>query len=275
MSGQSRPTRRQWLQAAAGLAFVPSRLHALPASDEEVSRFLANAEIVSDKELGTGITASHRLTLRLDGVDHYAHWQDVDEAKTQFQTNMGTELNFRDCWKFNVAGYKLDRLLGLHMTPVSVARRYRGKEGAITWWVDDTMMEVERMKKKLNAPDPDDWNCQMYMVRVFDQLIFNTDRNLQNLLIDKNWKIWMIDHTRAFRLHSDLKSPKDLVRCERKLKARLLALDLPTLEREMNESLRPMEIKALIQRRDKIISVFDKLCKQRGESVIMYDYLKT
>jgi hypothetical protein len=37
-----------------------------------------------------------------------------------YQTAMGTELNFRDTWKFNVAGYKLDRLLGMNMVPVSV-----------------------------------------------------------------------------------------------------------------------------------------------------------
>jgi hypothetical protein len=33
-------------------------------------------------------------------------------------------------------------------------------------------------------------------MRAFDQLIYNTDRNLGNLLIDGDWRIWMIDHTR-------------------------------------------------------------------------------
>ena len=40
----------------------------------------------------------------------------------------------------------------------------------------------------------------MYVVRVFDQLIHNVDRNLTNLLILKDWTIVMIDHSRSFRL---------------------------------------------------------------------------
>jgi len=40
----------------------------------------------------------------------------------------------------------------------------------------------------------------MWVVRLFDQLIYNTDRNLGNLLIDKSWRLWMIDHTRAFKV---------------------------------------------------------------------------
>ena len=40
----------------------------------------------------------------------------------------------------------------------------------------------------------------MSLVRVFDQLIGNIDRNVGNLLITSDWRIWAIDHTRAFRL---------------------------------------------------------------------------
>ena len=50
----------------------------------------------------------------------------------------------------------------------------------------------------------------MWHVRMFDQLIYNVDRNLGNLVIDKNWTIWMIDHSRAFRLldeHQDAGQP--------------------------------------------------------------------
>ena len=33
-------------------------------------------------------------------------------------------------------------------------------------------------------PDPDAWNAQMYTFRVFDQLVYNTDSNLTNALVD-------------------------------------------------------------------------------------------
>jgi hypothetical protein len=33
---------------------------------------------------------------------------------------------------------------------------------------------------------------------LFDQLIFNDDRNQGNMLIGKDWKVWLIDHTQDF-----------------------------------------------------------------------------
>jgi hypothetical protein len=59
------------------------------------------------------------------------------------------------------------------------------------------MDEVERHKQKLVAPDPDAWNKQMYYKgRVFDELVYDTDANLTNVLIGEDWKIWRIDFTR-------------------------------------------------------------------------------
>ena len=69
----------------------------------------------------------------------------------------------------------------------------------------------------------------MYKIRVFDQLIYDTDANFTNVLIGPDWKIWRIDFTRAFRLYKDLRDPKDLVRCDRnlleKLKARWMGMN--------------------------------------------------
>ena len=48
------------------------------------------------------------------------------------------------------------------------------------------------------------WNAQLHILRVFDELIANTDRNQGNMLIDSRWKLWLIDHSRAFRTSSDL-----------------------------------------------------------------------
>jgi hypothetical protein len=143
------------------------------------------------------------------------------------------ELDFRDTWRNNVAAYRLDRLLGLGMVPVTVERAHERKNAAFTWWVDDVLMtELERYDKKVAAPDPDVWNQQIRAVRIFDQLIYNFDRNLGNLLVDKSWTLWMIDHTRAFKIFKEIKEPKNLAtHCPRALLAALRALDRPTLDR--------------------------------------------
>jgi hypothetical protein len=265
-------TTRKCLPALLALA-TPLLLHAEYGSKltaAEIEKFLLTAKVVKIKDLGTGVTNSQKATLSDGTITHDAHVQVIDEAKSIFQGDRGTEMNFRDTWKFNVAGYKLDRLLGLNMTPPSVERNIGGKAAAVTWWLDDTMMEVDRQKKKLESPDKDVWNREMFIVRVFDQLIFNTDRNLQNVLIDKEWHIWMIDHTRAFRMLTTLKAPKDLVKCDRALLAKLRELDIEsakTLKPYLNDS----EVKGLLARRDKIVKFFDDQVKAKSEAAILYD----
>lgn len=237
---------------------------------EQMEQFLKTAKIVKIKNLNTGITNSRRASLDDGTMQHEAHVQSIDEHKAKFEGERSTEINFVDSWKYNIAAYRLGRILELDMVPVSVERNVAGTSCAVTWWVDNTMMEVDRKKKGLNAPDPDKWNAEMYMVRVFDQLIYNTDRNLQNLLVDPDWHIWMIDHTRAFRMQTSLMAKKDLVKCDRQLLAKLRGLDAKSLE-----PLKPYvgggEIKGLLGRRDKIVAFFDEEVKAKGDSEVLYD----
>jgi hypothetical protein len=52
---------------------------------------------------------------------------------------------------------------------------------------------------------------QMYRMRVFDELIYDTDPNLTNILIGKDWTLWRIDFTWAFRRSRELHRPNDFV----------------------------------------------------------------
>ena len=158
------------------------------------------------------------------------------------------------------------------MVPVSIERKVAGKTSAVTWWVDDVLMdELQRHNKNITPPDLDEWSKQMHILRVFDQLIYNTDRNLGNLLIDKRWQIWMIDHTRAFRSQKTLLSQKNLVMCDRKLLASLRKLDEDTLTGELKAFLTKTEIKALVARRDLIVRFFDDEVASKGEGAVLYD----
>jgi hypothetical protein len=263
-AASSRP-RPAWLVLAAALAgplVVACSLWAQEVATPALTReqqetFLREARIIRTRAAPGGVTGSLRVTLS-DGVfTHDAHVQAVDEAKPTFRGERGVELNFRDTWRFNVAAYRLALLLGLDMVPATVERRSQQGPAAFTWWVDDVQMdEATRVKKKIRAPDTLAWNQQLYVVRVFDQLIYNVDRNLENLLITNEWRVWMIDHTRAFRLHRTLRTPGDLQGCDRALLARLEALDEPTLRRELSPWLERGAIDALLARRDVIVALF-------------------
>ena len=242
-------------------------------SDDRMEAFLREAAVVRTKGAGSGITHSVRATLRLGDLEHDAHIQIVDEAKAVANLPGGVDTDFRDTYRNNVAAYRLDRRLGLGMIPVSVVRSYEGDTAAFTWWVDDVAMtEDHRRRKNVKVPNVRAWNLETYVVRVFDQLICNADRNLGNLLVDKDWRIWMIDHTRAFKVRKQLSNPKVLGNyCDRGLLAGLRKLDRPTLDATMEGLLNAEQIEGLLARRDLIVSYYDAKITALGEKVVLYD----
>ena len=250
---------------------VDSRVQLSRAQQEE---FLLTAQIVRSWELSEGITNSHRATLTDGQLTHDAHIQTIDVSRSRFETPQGTELHFRDTYKHNIAAYLLDKAMDLGMIPVSVERKVKGKTAAVTWWVDDLLMtEKERNKQNIASPDLEQWNQQIYICRVFDQLVYNMDRNLGNLVITKDWTVWMIDHTRAFRLFKTLRNPKSLVKIDRWLLAALRELTYETLANEMQPYMKETEMEALLARRDRIVEFFENASAQKGEEAVLYDYL--
>jgi len=236
----------------------------------EIETFLRTAKIGTQRDIPRGVTNPKQATLDDGKIKHEAGIKTVHVTKTSFTTHRGTELNFKDWWEFDVAGYELAKILDLNMVPPYVPRQVGGTAAALTWWVDGTL-EVERTKRKLQPPDLESWNRQMYVVRVFNQLIANTDANLTNFLYTRDWQIWMFDFTRAFRATKDLLSPKDLVQCDRKLLARLRELDKPLLQTRLKPYLNNTEIDGLLARRDKIVAFFDQEIAQKGEAAVLFD----
>ena len=101
------------------------------------------------------------------------------------------------------------------MIPVTVERRWRGEKGSLTWWIDDVAMdESTRLSTGTAAPNYADWDEQLRRMHVFGQFIYDTDRNQGNILYGSDWKVWMIDFTRAFRVWDRLINPHVLVKCD-------------------------------------------------------------
>jgi hypothetical protein len=247
------------LVAVVALYAASSAAAQSPVTPEQQEAFLATAKVIRTRDAGKGVTGTLRVTLSDGVLEHDASVQTIDVSMNEFRSNKGTELNFKDSWRYNVAAYRLNNVLQLGRVPVSVERTHRGKAGSFTWWVDDVLMEEgARLKTKTSAPDALAWNQQMWHVRLFDQLIQNVDRNLGNLVIDKTWTVWMIDHSRAFRLSNKLSSPKNLTRIERGALERLRALDDAALKTAVGDYLTSYERRALLQRRDEIVALFEK-----------------
>jgi hypothetical protein len=233
--------------------------------------FLQKARISNQRDAGGGVTASRRATLSDGQLTHDAHIQTVDEAKAVFEAGRNTELNFKDTYRYNIAGYRLARLIGLDNVPMSVERAVDGKLAAVTWWVDDVQMdEKDRTKSKSLGPDPVRTTKQIQIMRVWDELIQNRDRNQGNILWTSDWTMWLIDHTRAFRLGKDLLKPEQLSRCDRGLLDRLRAITAESLAQAVGSSLTRQEQEALLVRRDRIVKHYEDRIARLGEPVVLF-----
>ncbi len=282
--GSRRPGRAaRVLAGAAVLCAFASLAHAQAPAAAPVEtlgcaameEFLKTARVVKQRDLPVGVTVPRRATLDDGRMRHDAAVQATDVTKPVFETRRFTELNFRDSWKFNVAGYELAKILQLNMVPPYVEREVEGLPASVSWWIDDAIMGRDQYRKKLEPPDGARWSEEMQAARVFHQLIYDTDANLTNLLITKDWRLWMIDFSRAFRITKGLRNPNVIVRCDRRLLANLRALSAETLEQKLGRWLTKREIVAVLARRDLIVRRIDEAVARRGESAVLYDLPRT
>ena len=252
--------------------------HVVKAADattltkEQIKNFLLTAKIVGSMQSSKGITQTWRLTLSDGTLTHDASFQPIDEHKSNVKMANGrAEMNFVDSYTYNIAAYALAELVGLDdMLPIYVERRWKGTPGSLSWWLPAKMDEAERVKQKIAPPDPDAWDNQMYKIRVFDQLVYDDDPNVTNVLIGEDWKIWRIDFSRAFRHYKNLRDPEDLVRCDRQLFEKLKALDANELARKTEHYLSKDEVQDVMARRDKIVALFQKMISEKGEQEVLY-----
>jgi hypothetical protein len=250
---------------AALLAALPAtatgQTVAVPQTVEAREAFLQNADVIAARQLGKGVTKPWRLTLKHGDVVQDAAFQDVDAHKEQARFRSGrTERDFRDFYGYNIAAYRLARLLGYDdLVPVSVERVWKGRRGALTWWVDKKWDEDERVKEGAQPPDVPAWERQLYLARAFTALVDDTDRNLGNQLVTADFRLWLIDFTRAFRHTMGLKTPALLRRVDRRFYDRLKALRAEDVDAALARWLDPPSRKALLARRDAIVEHFATL----------------
>ncbi|HEY6509246.1 MAG TPA: hypothetical protein VIY56_14595 [Vicinamibacterales bacterium] len=258
-------------------AQAPAQAPTAVLTPEEMRVFLAEAKIVKTRSSGKGVTNTIRATLSDGRLTHDAQIQTVDVARSLFEAGAKSEVNFKDTYRFNIAAYELARLIGLDNVPMSVEREYRGKPGSMTWWLDDLLMldgkvvdEEVRVKKQVKAPDSLRFVHFVQIMRVFDELIQNVDRNQGNAIWDKTWKMWLIDHTRTFREGRELKKPELLLTCERGLFEGLRRLTAEALAQAVGRNLTKGEVEAVMVRRDLIVKHYEARIGAASESAVLF-----
>ena len=245
------------------------------AEEPKWVEFLQTAEIVGQIRLGgsEAVTEPWRLTLEKDGIQRFALWKNPE----------GRQKGFIEGWQWEIAAYRLDRYLGLNMVPPTAEKRFQGDRGSCQLWVEVEMSLRDKNEKNIKIPSYKVfyWNRATYLHRAFDNLIANEDRHANNILITKDWRMLLIDHSRSFRTLKKFTSeliytakhkegPREMKELPRVFVEKLKSLTFNVIKEVVGEYLTDEEINAILKRRDLIIDWINKQIEKLGEDKVLY-----
>ncbi|MGH8193895.1 MAG: metallophosphoesterase [Woeseiaceae bacterium] len=160
-----------------------------------------------------------------------------------------------------VAAYRLDRLLGLDMIPVTAPREIEGEPGSLQLLPGRTENEATRQASGEGAaawcPLPEQWQA----LYVFDTLIGNAGRRPEDMLYNPdNWQLMLTGHENAFSTRDG--RPAYLERVELKLGdawvGALTSLSDEVLEEKLGDVLDSRRLRALGKRRDELLETAEE-----------------
>jgi hypothetical protein len=247
------------LSLASGLALAQPFAQAKRSCDE-IEAFMRNAKMKALSQL--------IAVMNDGGMQHRVFVHTNDESNTLFPER---DAGYRDTWKANVAAYEVARLLEINIMPPYVQGSVDGTAASLSWGLDDVIMDdVQRQQSNVQPPDLEAWNKQMYVVRVFDELIYD-GRSPSDLLITKDWQMWIIAPSQGFRPSKTIENPENLVKCDRKLLAKMRMLGKDVLISKLGNWLTGEEIEALHVRAGMIVAFFDGEIAAKGEAAVLFD----
>jgi hypothetical protein len=255
----SETTQHVWLDAEGDP--LPFR------SDAEILEFLRTATVVSKETIPVGVNKPQRVVLEKDGTRARAAFRAADLRQKDVRIGERFYFDFRDSYRHEPAAYELARWLGLHCVPPAVPRTLDGKDGSVQMWVEKAL-ESDELDSQ--PPDVQAWIRQWWDKDLFDNLILNVDRNSGNVLVDQEYRLWLIDHTRAFQPERQLLNPEALARVKRTVWDRLVAMTEEDLKGVVGDYLDHAQMSSLVKRRELLIECVEGLVAERGEGAVFY-----
>jgi len=235
--------------------------------------FLKTATIVRDKDIGEGVTKPKQLFLKMGDLEGSGCWKNPS----------GIQEGYLEGWQYEIAAYEMDKLLELNMVPATVERRFSGKKGSLQLWVEDVTNLLDILEQKIQFPKDkiDHYNKTKYLARAFDSLIANEDRTQENMFYTKDWRLILIDHSRAFR--SDKKFTKQLMfgkngitgdnpfrQLPRAFVEKIKALSFESIQNAVGPYLKKKEINAILKRKELLLKEIEEMIKEKGEENVLY-----
>ncbi|MGE0580922.1 MAG: metallophosphoesterase [Steroidobacteraceae bacterium] len=208
-------------------------------TDDQLEVLLAQADVVADDPPPLPRAGTRLLTLQQGDIKVRALFITAPTAGR---------------WQHEVAAYRLDRLLGIDMVPVTIGRTIGGKQGALQFWIEKAVSAAEVEQGHVRLPRWCSLEPQYNLMRAFDALAGNTARRAENVVIGREDGLArLIDNAADFpttrRLDARVARPAVGAELARRLRtldqAKLAAALAPWLDRALQ--------KAILARRDALL----------------------
>ncbi len=155
-----------------------------------------------------------------------------------------------------LAAYRLDRMLGQDMVPVTVRREIAGVQGTLQFVPAAALSERDRVADGMGGGAACSLDKQWRAMHVFDALIHNPARSpLSMLYSPDDWQLILVDHEQSFNTRKDW--PAYLANVDVTIgdqwRTALLELDDERLRKKLGDVLDRRRLRALARRRDALI----------------------
>ena len=224
--------------------------------DAEFVEFIRSAPIERMEDIPVGVTRPRHAFFAAGGLAGGVAVKDLPPRRVR---------GYFESYKSEIAAYELDRFLALDMVPPTAERVIDGKPMSVQLWLDG--MSTFGSKKADTPPDGRRWIYQVNRQKAFDDLVGNIDENEGNMLIDKDWNLVLVDHSRCFT--NVRTTPFELAQIDRPFYERVKALDAAAVTGAIGPWVEKGAVDALMRRRDAIVKQIEGLIKQRGEAAVL------
>jgi hypothetical protein len=254
----------------ASAQFQPEEIAQREAQEE----FLRTAEIVRSEPIGEGVTKPWKLYLKKGDVEGKAAWKNP-------HGEMG---GYLEGWQYEIAAYRLDKLIGLNMVPTAVERKFNGTPGALVLWAENRGSLLDIIENKVRIPDEalEHTEKMKWLTRAWDCLIANEDRTQQLPLPD--WQVIVFDHSGPSgrgefvkrlmfgrdRIKKSSGAPWLFRRLPRWFVEKVRGLTFESIKAAVGGTLKDREIKAILARRELLLEEIAGMIKEQGEAAVIY-----
>ncbi|NGX15810.1 metallophosphoesterase [Wenzhouxiangella sp. XN24] len=173
-------------------------------SDAEIEAFLLTADVTEVDAAGDAEV--QRVVLEHDGRRLDAVFNTVDTAPGLESRRWRRGDEQAERFGYEIAAYRVDRLLELGMVPVTVEREIGDARGSLRLWIPGSFSERQRQAQQIPFTGACDLAGQYQLMSAFDVLILNAVHDLGTLRYDEDWRLWLTDQSEAFGVASDVRA---------------------------------------------------------------------